>query len=147
MIIFYLQTVTQVTQQIIQKYQQQQSQQQYQHSSNSSTPSSTNNNSISNSSGSNHNNNNNNNNSSSNNNNNSNTVASTLHHIRPSVASQRLLDLDEATDLEELEQFAKTFKQRRIKLGKYRSNISMKLEIKIKTVWPFSVMFPFGKSF
>lgn len=147
MIIFYLQTVTQVTQQIIQKYQQQQSQQQYQHSSNSSTPSSTNNNSISNSSGSNHNNNNNNNNSSSNNNNNSNTVASTLHHIRPSVASQRLLDLDEATDLEELEQFAKTFKQRRIKLGKYRSNISTKLEIKIKTVWPFSVMFPFGKSF
>lgn len=102
----------------IQKQQQQSQCQQYQHNSNSSTPSSTNNNSVTSNNG----NSNNTNSSTNNNNSSSNTVASSLHHIRPSVASQRLLDLEETTDLEELEQFAKTFKQRRIKLGVPLSN-------------------------
>lgn len=37
------------------------------------------------------------------------------HHLKSPPS--RLLDVDETTDLEELETFAKTFKQRRIKLG------------------------------
>ncbi|XP_065210060.1 protein nubbin-like isoform X2 [Planococcus citri] len=128
---FYLQNqvqqaVAQAAQQLqqLQKQQQQQQSQcqQYQHNSNSSTPSSTNNNSVSSNNG---NNNSTNNSSSNNNNSSSNTVASSLHHIRPSVASQRLLDLDETTDLEELEQFAKTFKQRRIKLGFTQGDVGL----------------------
>lgn len=46
----------------------------------------------------------------------SNNIRVPAHHIKQTPA--RLLDPDETTDLEELEQFAKTFKQRRIKLGK-----------------------------
>lgn len=46
-------------------------------------------------------------------------IVSGGHHIKQhQTPSRGVLDADETTDLEELEQFAKTFKQRRIKLGK-----------------------------
>ncbi|KAL1463026.1 hypothetical protein WDU94_014818 [Cyamophila willieti] len=45
------------------------------------------------------------------------------HHIKQTPA--RLLDPDETTDLEELEQFAKTFKQRRIKLGFTQGDVGL----------------------
>ena len=61
--------------------------------------------------------NNNNNNSSSSNNNSLTSVSSIpANQLRAHVNK---VDADEITDLEELEQFAKTFKQRRIKLGKF----------------------------
>lgn len=47
----------------------------------------------------------------------SHNLSSHSHHIKSPPS--RLLDVDETTDLEELETFAKTFKQRRIKLGRF----------------------------
>ena len=56
----------------------------------------------------------------------------------PQANSAPLYDLppEETTDLEELEQFAKTFKQRRIKLGK-------RLSIRRKSLKVASLHFPF----
>ncbi|KAG8326149.1 POU domain, class 2, transcription factor 1 [Homalodisca vitripennis] len=45
------------------------------------------------------------------------------HHIKSPPS--RLLDTDETTDLEELETFAKTFKQRRIKLGFTQGDVGL----------------------
>jgi len=51
---------------------------------------------------------------------NSNTNSSSVcaHPLKAAVTRAQEQNLEEMTDLEELEQFAKTFKQRRIKLGK-----------------------------
>ncbi|KAG1650818.1 POU domain, class 2, transcription factor 2 [Nymphon striatum] len=50
-----------------------------------------------------------------------------IQHKIPSLPQTRLPDLsvDEGTDLEELEQFAKTFKQRRIKLGFTQGDVGL----------------------
>lgn len=53
----------------------------------------------------------------------SNNIRVPAHHIKQTPA--RLLDPDETTDLEELEQFAKTFKQRRIKLGFTQGDVGL----------------------
>ncbi|RZF39347.1 hypothetical protein LSTR_LSTR000868 [Laodelphax striatellus] len=48
------------------------------------------------------------------------------HHKQSSVPPPpRIMDTDETTDLEELEQFAKTFKQRRIKLGFTQGDVGL----------------------
>ncbi|XP_039285537.1 protein nubbin-like [Nilaparvata lugens] len=48
------------------------------------------------------------------------------HHKQTSVPPPpRIIDTDETTDLEELEQFAKTFKQRRIKLGFTQGDVGL----------------------
>lgn len=44
---------------------------------------------------------------------------------RPPIPQPHSMEPDETTDLEELEQFAKTFKQRRIKLGEFMQIIVM----------------------
>uniref|UniRef100_A0A1B6CIH3 POU domain protein n=1 Tax=Clastoptera arizonana TaxID=38151 RepID=A0A1B6CIH3_9HEMI len=48
------------------------------------------------------------------------------HHIKQhQTPSRSVLEADETTDLEELEQFAKTFKQRRIKLGFTQGDVGL----------------------
>ncbi|KAL1139794.1 hypothetical protein AAG570_006771 [Ranatra chinensis] len=46
-------------------------------------------------------------------------------HVRPTHPHTHSVEADETTDLEELEQFAKTFKQRRIKLGFTQGDVGL----------------------
>ncbi|CAH0386110.1 unnamed protein product [Bemisia tabaci] len=53
------------------------------------------------------------------------SAGSGVHHIKAANQNSRLLEVDDTTDLEELEQFAKTFKQRRIKLGFTQGDVGL----------------------
>ena len=64
------------------------------------------------------------------------TMPPRLNHKAPGQHSRLDLPPEESTDLEELEQFAKMFKQKRIKLGKYLYRC-----IDMHEMWPVSTLF------